>query len=69
MPNEEKVTIVTEPTYTRKCKECHQQFTTSENEVKWLKEHNLAPFKRCRACRQRRKVEAAKKVLGESDKT
>lgn len=65
MPNEEKVIITTEPTYTRKCKECRQPFITSKSEIKWLEEHNLAPFKRCPDCRQRRKVEAAKKVLEE----
>lgn len=67
MPNEEKVTIAVTGsllTYTRKCKECYQQFTASASEIRWLKEKGLAEFKRCPECRAARKRDHLASVLG-----
>lgn len=39
----------------RICKTCNKPFSISEGEMKWIKEHNLAPFTHCKHCRMMRK--------------
>lgn len=41
---------------TVKCKECGEVFTISIEEQAWLKDRGLAPFKRCKGCRARRRA-------------
>lgn len=41
---------------TKKCKCCNKPFTITKNEIDWLAERDLAPFQRCKACRQKRKI-------------
>lgn len=40
---------------TRKCKECHEEFSITEEHAHWFKEKGLAIPKRCPNCLQRRK--------------
>lgn len=47
------------------CKEpgCRKPFSISGGEVRWLEEHNLKPFERCSACRNKRKQRAKYKAV------
>lgn len=40
------------------CKDCGKQFTITQGELDWLTEKGFAPFKRCKACRNKRKEQA-----------
>ena len=37
------------------CKDCNKPFSISGNELEWLKNIGLTPFKRCSECRKKRK--------------
>lgn len=52
MPNETNVSTIT-----RKCKDCKAQFVITLDEANWLKDRNLDLYKRCPACRARRREE------------
>lgn len=41
---------------TRRCLTCGEEFTISSGELDWLFERELKPYKRCKACRQKRKI-------------
>ena len=40
----------------RECVDCRKPFSISPNEAAWLKERKLELFKRCKACRTKRKA-------------
>lgn len=56
----EETSTPKEKTITRRCKECGKDFTYSVTEAEWLKANGLEPYKRCPACRKKRKEEREK---------
>lgn len=41
---------------TRRCVKCKQDFSTSIEEINWLKKHNLSEYRRCPECRKELKM-------------
>ena len=44
-----------------KCKDCNKPFTISAEELDWLSSKGLQPFKRCKACRKKRREQNKEK--------
>ena len=49
MSADEKITIT--------CKECGKEFTITKKHLRWFESKNIPVFKRCKACRDKRRGE------------